>query len=601
MRPVLNAVTPDAGLPASPSLRTSLPHPGLDSLCRLAQRILDVALALVIRDTGENCASTAPATDLSPPELAHLAKRIGLSRQPIFATDLLEASPLAGSGALLFCAGYPLQGQDGTYLGALCLFDRHRHELTPEQRETLADLASSAAALLDSKAGAQAVPGEAEDRMALAISGSGTGIWDRDLSSDRIHYSAGWKAMLGYADHEVSNRIEDSYGRVHPDELAYVQATMQAHFAGQTESYEVEHRLRCRDGSYKWVCSRGRVVSRSTDGRALRMIGTTTDISATRALAERLRDTAELLTHLTDEVPGLVFQYQLTLDGRTSFTYASAGIHDIYEVTPAQIAEDSEVIHRLIHPDDLPAYQASRARSASEQVPWHIEYRTLLPRQGLCWRQIDARPKREADGSVVWHGVVTDITERKRIEAELLEFATTDALTQLLNRRVFMEQIEAELMRIRRSHISSCVLMCDLDHFKRINDKWGHAIGDLALKHFCQLLCSQLRKTDIAGRIGGEEFAVVLNGANMAQAREFAQRMRQSLEHTALNTVGATIRMTLSIGISQLHAHDSCADAALSRSDAALYRAKKNGRNRIEVEEAPQPDTDHTAAPMLNA
>lgn len=131
--------------------------------------------------------------------------------------------------------------------------------------------------------------------LTLAIEGSGTGIWDRNVATGEIHYSPTWKAMLGYADSEISNRIEDSYTRVHPDDLAFVRATIQAHFDQETESYAVEHRLRCKDGSYIWVLSRGKVTSRDSDGKPLRMTGTTTDITKMREMSERLRQTQNQL------------------------------------------------------------------------------------------------------------------------------------------------------------------------------------------------------------------------------------------------------------------------------------------------------------------
>lgn len=422
-----------------------------------------------------------------------------------------------------------------------------------------------------------------ERRMALAIEGSGTGIWDRDVRANEIHYSAGWKAILGYADSEITNLIEDSYKRVHPDDLAYVQATIQAHFDRKTESYEVEHRLRCKDGTYKWVSSRGRVVDRDSEGKPLRMIGTTTDITAMRAMSERLQQTVDLVTSLTDEVPGLVFQYRLLPNNESFFSYASAGIKDIYELTPQQVATSAAVIEEIVHPDDLPAYRASLDASAASLTPWHLEYRVQLPRQGLRWRQAHARPRRLQDGSTLWHGFITDVTERKRIETELQEFATIDSLTQLPNRRHFMAQIEAELAQIRRDNDrAAAVLMCDLDHFKSINDKWGHAVGDLALRHFATILREQLRKTDIAGRIGGEEFAVVLRGADVNEATAFARRVQQRIAQTPLIDGDQCICLTVSVGIALLDASDASADSSLSRSDVALYRAKESGRNRIE-------------------
>lgn len=424
---------------------------------------------------------------------------------------------------------------------------------------------------------------EDAQRMALAIDGSGTGIWDRDVPAGKIYYSPGWKAILGYAPHELGDAIEESYTRVHPDDLEYVKATIQAHFDSKTDSYTVEHRIRCKDGSWKWISSRGKVVSRDADGRPLRMIGTTTDISAMRSLSDRLQQSVELITNLTNEVPGLVFQYRQWPEGHGRFSYASAGIRDMYEVTPEQVMIDADCLHRLVHPDDQERYRTSLAASAATLKPWHLEYRVVLPRQGLRWRQGAARPSRLPDGGTVWHGFITDVTERKRIEAELQEFATIDFLTQIPNRRYFMTCMDAELARMRRAASApTAVLMCDLDHFKTINDNYGHAVGDAVLRHFAALLRAQVRESDIVGRVGGEEFAVVLSGTDVAQANRFARRIQLRTANTPFVDAGRLIPITVSIGLAAMYATDASADAALSRSDTALYRAKHNGRNRIE-------------------
>jgi diguanylate cyclase (GGDEF)-like protein/PAS domain S-box-containing protein len=422
-----------------------------------------------------------------------------------------------------------------------------------------------------------------ERLLALAIAGSGTGIWDRNVATGEIHYSSGWKSMLGYADSEVSSRIEDSYLRLHPDDLGYVKATMQAHFGGQSDSYEVEHRIRCRDGGYKWICSRGKVVDRDDKGRALRMVGTTTDITSLRTMSESLREAVNLITNLTNEVPGLVFQYRSLPGGRSFFSYASAGIGDIYELTPAQVAADASCIDALIHPADLAAYRASFEASAARLSPWHLEYRVQLPVQGLRWRQGDARPQRLPDGSILWHGFITDVTERKRIEAELQELATIDSLTGLPNRRHFMAQIEARQASLQSGRgAGTALMMCDLDHFKAINDRWGHGVGDRALRHFGDILRAHLRPGDVAGRLGGEEFGILLDGADLRGAIGVAGRIQRRIAEYPLIEHEQRIDLTVSIGVTLMAAADATAEAPLSRSDLALYRAKKGGRNRIE-------------------
>lgn len=423
----------------------------------------------------------------------------------------------------------------------------------------------------------------------VALTGSGTGLWDRDVVTGEIRYSPAWKAMLGYAPHELSNRIEDAYVRVHPDDLAHVRATMQAHFESKTDSYVVEHRIRCKDGSYKWICSRGKVISRGSDGRAQRMIGTSTDITALRETATNLQHTIDLITNLTNEVPGLVFQYRRSVDGHGSVPYASDGIRDIYELAPEDVARNADAIEARIDPRDLDVFRQSLLDSAAHLTPWHLEYRVNLPRQGSCWRQGDARPQRMPDGSTLWHGFISDATEHKRIEAELHELATVDHLTQLSNRRHFTAQSEAEFTRIRHApNEIAAMLMLDLDHFKRLNDRWGHALGDLALSHFARLLRAEARTGDLIGRIGGEEFAAVLPGASIEDAVTFARRIQQRVEASPLMSGETRIALTVSIGIDRMRPTDAGATQALSRCDKALYVAKERGRNRIETyEESP--------------
>jgi diguanylate cyclase (GGDEF)-like protein/PAS domain S-box-containing protein len=497
-----------------------------------------------------------------------------------------EVRSLAAQFGFHGCAMVPLYSTANRLLGIAFAVAETSEQLNDACRQSLADAAPLLSIAIERDAVDTRIKASESDKMlmALAIEGSGTGIWDRNVQTGEINYSKGWKAMLGYADSEIGSRIEDSYERLHPDDLAYVQTAMQAHFDGKTESYAVEHRIRCKDGSYKWICSRGKVVDRDAQGRPLRMIGTTTDITELRALADRLQQNVDLITHLTNQVPGLVYQYRLTPEGDAFFPYASEGIRDIYELEPRDVVDSVELVHRLIHPDDRAQYVASLHVSAASLSPWHLEYRVVLPRQGVCWRQANARPHRLPDGGTLWHGFITDVTQRKRIELELQEFATIDFLTQLPNRRCFMERLEQERMRIQRfTQARAAVLMCDLDHFKAINDSHGHATGDLVLKHFAGILRDALRNTDAAGRVGGEEFAVILPGLGSDEARLFAERLQKAMAATPFVNRDRTISLTMSVGITTMSVADAGADVALSRSDRALYLAKENGRNRIET------------------
>lgn len=178
-----------------------------------------------------------------------------------------------------------------------------------------------------------------------------------------------------------------------------------------------------------------------------------------------------------------------------------------------------------------------------------------------------------------------DITERKRLEAELKALAHMDALTGLPNRRQFMARMAEELQRVQRKMTqSACVLMLDIDHFKQINDTYGHAGGDVALQHFSRLMRAELRSIDSCGRLGGEEFAILLPGASLVEAQRIAERLRAKLADSTLDMDGKSVALTASIGIAALHPTDVNPDAVLQRADRALYQAKAEGRNRVVVD-----------------
>ncbi len=127
----------------------------------------------------------------------------------------------------------------------------------------------------------------------------------------------------------------------------------------------------------------------------------------------------------------------------------------------------------------------------------------------------------------------------------------------------------------------AAVLMLDIDHFKRVNDQHGHAAGDAVLRHLASLMRVGQRKIDKLGRVGGEEFAILLPGANGDAALAYAERLRQSVAGTPIEIDGVMLAITVSIGIASLNAADPTADAALIRADKALYSAKEAGRNRV--------------------
>ena len=170
---------------------------------------------------------------------------------------------------------------------------------------------------------------------------------------------------------------------------------------------------------------------------------------------------------------------------------------------------------------------------------------------------------------------------------ELRRASRYDALTGLLNRRAAQEALEDELQRSRRLGEPFSVLMIDADHFKSINDLHGHAVGDRALQHLGTLLSAQMRDIDRVGRWGGEEFIVLLPGTPLAQAQEVAERLRERTQSLPPRWQERAVPLTVSLGVSQWAGPSDELAALMARADAAMYRAKANGRNRVEVEPPP--------------
>ena len=215
-----------------------------------------------------------------------------------------------------------------------------------------------------------------------------------------------------------------------------------------------------------------------------------------------------------------------------------------------------------------------------------MEARLASPRSPL-WCLFGAA-RIEPDGYLV--GMILDISAQKKLEEELLRLAGSDCLTGLANRRSFFDQTERAIAAARRSGAALALIMLDVDHFKSVNDGYGHDAGDAVLTALGGMLRQSVRTSDLAGRIGGEEFAVLCPGADLAGGAELAERLRQAIETLAIMAGETRLGVTASFGVAQWRADaDVSPSSLLSQADNALYEAKRGGRNRVCL--APLPET----------
>lgn len=307
------------------------------------------------------------------------------------------------------------------------------------------------------------------NRLSGILEGTRAGTWEWNLEDDALHINPRWASILGYALDELQPlTLEKKWSFVHNEDAIHAKAQLAAHIRGEKDYYESELRLLSKDGGWIWGAERARIIERDDNGKPLQVAGTLIDITESITLRERIRAGYELLTNLARQIPGVIYQYQLFPDGHSCFPYASEGIEQIYEVRASDVVHDASAVFALLYPDDVAAVVESIQISASTLQPWVCEYRVQLPKQGVRWRSGTAQPEQMPDGSILWHGFITDITDHRNAEERLMEF-NRDFVA-------FLEQTSDFIyFKDRSSRFRFCsqalATMCGFGHWKEMLGK----------------------------------------------------------------------------------------------------------------------------------
>lgn len=304
---------------------------------------------------------------------------------------------------------------------------------------------------------------------------------------------------------------------------------------------------------------------------------------------ERITDTQalqrshDMLTKISGEVPGMIFQYRLYPDGHSCFPFMSETVRKMHGVTPEDLREDAHPVLQHTHPEDAAQFYESIRESARNLSHWSVEYRIILPIMGMRWRLGNARPEKLEDGSVLWHGFITDITERKIAEEQIRHMAQYDALTDLPNRALLTDRLLQALATAKRDISCLAIMFLDLDKFKPINDTLGHAIGDVLLQRVATVIQSCVRESDTVARIGGDEFIVLLPYIETEQdALNVAEKIRQALDRS-FEIDGYVLKISSSIGVALYPEHGENEFNLTKHADVAMYYSKQNGKNRASL------------------
>ncbi len=236
-----------------------------------------------------------------------------------------------------------------------------------------------------------------------------------------------------------------------------------------------------------------------------------------------------------------------------------------------------------------------------EQRPYLFRFKPYRPITGIAefmYQNITLIPISSADGRIDQLGIIVyDVTDTavgkrqlRQANEQLARLSRTDSLTQLNNRGYWEQAVAREYLRTLRTGSQACLVMFDIDHFKRVNDEYGHPAGDAAIRRTAQMLNDTIRATDIAGRYGGEEFGIVLVDTDTEGARVLTERLRKAVETMTVEHEQQRIRFTISLGIAPLRGDLPGYEQWIARADQALYQAKQAGRNRVVIFQVPAHD-----------
>lgn len=301
------------------------------------------------------------------------------------------------------------------------------------------------------------------------------------------------------------------------------------------------------------------------------------DLAQRSALVRDLRYSEARYRMLADNSTDIILN--LDIDGRVRFV--SPSITQLGGFDPANLLGQDAAM--LVAPEDRESAANSHImtlRGGGAVVCF--EYRTLTASGEQRWFETHSRAVRDDSGVV--DGVVSvlrDISDRKLTETQLFQAALTDPLTHLPNRRAFDQEFERLVRQADSQPSMGCIALFDLDHFKRVNDTYGHDAGDRVLREFGRIAMATIRGGDVVSRIGGEEFAVLLRHASLEQAVPVCERLRNAIQDMAIMVDGFPVRVTASAGVAVIEREGI--GNVLRNADAALYQAKRDGRNRLRL------------------
>ncbi len=415
-----------------------------------------------------------------------------------------------------------------------------------------------------------------ESRWQFALEAARQGVWDHDNRTKSMFYSPMWRTIRGIPQDEYVDDSQEAWlSRVHPEDRERIRPDIAKQNEGD-DGYDIlEYRERHRDGHYVWILSRGKPVEWDEHGNAVRTIGTDTDITHLKQVEARLAAEMERWRVTLEAIAdGTIC---IDAAGRITFMNAAAQEWTGWFFDDAVGRDIHEVVQ--LGGVDATAAQAMIETCLITGVTQRLDGDAVLVSRDDQRRDVScsASAIQPSDGG--WTGAVVvfqDMTRSRSLQAQLEHAATHDSLTGLANRAAFSTALDRAVV----SGQLHSIVFIDLDHFKHINDTFGHSVGDDVLRRVADAIRSHVRRGDVCARLGGDEFVLLLHNCELGDAELLAKRIIVAVSDIGVTVGEASARVGASVGLSALVPGEA-PDAALIRADGACYQAKGSGRGRV--------------------
>jgi len=304
-------------------------------------------------------------------------------------------------------------------------------------------------------------------------------------------------------------------------------------------------------------------------------VGSVRDVTQQRAAQEQLQASKEEMISIFDHLPDIFYR----TDMQGILTRVSPACYDILGYRMEELL-GTPLANYYKTPEER--QKVVMAIIAGGGKAMRVEAALRHKNGSTVWISTSAIVRLGPDGQPIFiEGMARDVTESKGMEDHLVALSRIDSLTGVYTRRYFIEKSEDVISMTKRYRRPASLIIADLDHFKKINDSFGHHAGDLALKAFTDVCRQAIREPDILGRLGGEEFGLMLPETSIQNAQILAERIRKATESLVITHDNQTVKVTVSIGLVELNKEDVPLDTLLGSADRAMYEAKSKGRNQV--------------------